>query len=278
MSATVAAGAVPRRPWVAAAISLFIPGLGHVYCGKGALGLAFFLIASGAMVAASYLQVGSPGLTFEQFVVSMVLLSLWLAFYVGVSVHAYRVARRIRDFRPKSYNHWSVYVGAVIATLCLNVVTVDLAGGVNTETFIIQTDSMSPALLLGDWIVVDKNAFAAAPPRWGEIVLHAGRLPDGRMVSFVRRIVGLPGDMVALKEGNVEINARHRSANSSTEEQELFAFDAMVPDGHVYVLNDDRSATGDSREYGLVPIEALLGKALYIYWSGEWSRIGMTVQ
>lgn len=89
--------------------------------------------------------------------------------------------------------------------------------------------------------------------------------------SFIKRVIGLPGDHVVVKNGNVYVNDVRLEENyldpgTQTMSNDGCFTDVIVPDGHVYVLGDHREVSVDSRCVGCIPIDKIEGKAVFRFW------------
>ena len=85
--------------------------------------------------------------------------------------------------------------------------------------------------------------------------------------SFIKRVIGLPGDYVEIKNKSVYLNGQAlEDAGTVTDSAEGFFLDVVVPDGYVYVLGDNREVSGDSRRFGCIPIDKIEGKAVFRFW------------
>ena len=89
--------------------------------------------------------------------------------------------------------------------------------------------------------------------------------------SFIKRVIGLPGDHVEIKNKSVYLNGqaleeKYLDAGTVTDSAEGFFLDVVVPDGYVYVLGDNREVSGDSRRFGCIPIDKIEGKAVFRFW------------
>jgi signal peptidase I len=144
---------------------------------------------------------------------------------------------------------WRRSIALLLAAVCL--VT---ACGV--KTFRVAGDGMTPLLHDGDVVVVDTAAYDSASPRRGDVVLFQ---ESGERIA---RIVGLPGEEVAIARGVVEIDGSPLSepylpaGTQSTAPQESYS----VPAGEYFVLHDNRIRMADSRTLGFVPRSAIVGK------------------
>lgn len=132
------------------------------------------------------------------------------------------------------------------------------------EPVLVPTASMAPTLWPGDHVLVDKVGPRVREWHRGDVVLL--RSPDGGLA--VKRVVGLPGDRVAILDGRL-----HRAGRAVPEPAvDPEALDSVywepprVPDGHVLVLGDHRADSVDSREWGPVPVGSLVGRVTLVMW------------
>lgn len=147
-----------------------------------------------------------------------------------------------------------------IVLLLLGGLITGLSEASHRRAFVIPSASMSPALVPGDRIVVDTRA--GARPRRGEIWVF--RMPNGG--NGVKRVIALPGDTVEFAGGRVILNGVSRdehyamgSVGADMPAQRLAA-------GEYLMLGDSRAASQDSRVWGPVPGEMLVGRADYLVW------------
>ncbi len=302
MSTGRAAG---REPWLAAVLSLFAPGLGQIYCGEIVRGLVLFLASllfTPLVLLAAVLPPATPVLAGLMAAAVAV-----LGAYVYAVVAAYRSAHRLREqYEPREYNRPVVYV------LFLLVGVLYPLGGAwylrhVFEAFYLPTESMAPTFLAGDHVLADKLAYRQALPKRGDVVVF--RVPRKPGTTWIKRVVGLPGDTVEVKEGQVFVNAKRldrdrvpaASLPGGVPEGEAFVESnagsryliligkdkepdcpkTTVPEGTLFVLGDHRDRSADSRdpELGPVPLGNVLGNVPYIYYpAGSWDRFGAVYQ
>ena len=157
------------------------------------------------------------------------------------------------------------------------------------QAFKIPTGSMENNLLIGDHLLVNKFVFGPTmsevekklpvrEPRRGDIVVF--KYPDEPERDFIKRVIGLPGDTLELRNKKVYVNGQpvdepyvHFLEPASTS-QEVTSFDVRerygpvrVPDGQYFVMGDNRDNSQDSRYWGFLPRSYIKGRALMIYWS-----------
>jgi signal peptidase I len=133
----------------------------------------------------------------------------------------------------------------------------------------VEGTSMQPELLDQERIFVNKFVYNFETIHRGDIVVFW--YPKDPSKSFIKRVVGVPGDVVQIKEGQVYINGQLlHEQYVPTGYQDLDSYAPMrVKDGHYYVLGDHRNASNDSRSWGLVPRKYIYGKAVFRYWPVE---------
>jgi signal peptidase I len=159
------------------------------------------------------------------------------------------------------------FVIDIIETLILSII---LFAAINAVSARIRVDgaSMEPTLQSGEFVIVNKLAYTFGDPSIGDvIVFHFPRDPDQ---EYIKRVIGLPGDRVEIKDGEVFVNGEILSeeyiAASPVYEN---AWD--VPSDSLFVLGDNRNNSSDSHNWGPVAMEFVIGKATFVYWPPtEW--------
>ena len=155
--------------------------------------------------------------------------------------------------------------------------TLILAGvlfvGINFVTARIRVDgsSMEPTLHSGQLVLVNRLAYKVGQPTRGDVVVfYFPRDPDK---EYIKRLIGLPGDFIAIQDGQVLVN------DLPLDEPYIAAAPAyngnwVVPDGQLFVLGDNRNNSSDSHQWGMVPMEYVVGKALAVYWPpSDWGVV-----
>jgi signal peptidase I len=133
--------------------------------------------------------------------------------------------------------------------------------------FYVGSESMVPTLEVWDRVLINKLAYDFAEPERGDIVLF--RSPDGGEDPLIKRVVGLPGDRIAVREGTLFVNGEARRepyVNDRLRTPQGPYGPLRVPEDHVFVMGDNRANSQDSRVFGPVPEGNLIGEALFRFW------------
>ena len=166
------------------------------------------------------------------------------------------------------------------------------------QAFKIPTGSMENNLLIGDHLLVNKFALGPTASSLERALLPVGTIKRGDVVvfkypeqperDFIKRIIGLPGDTLQLKQKKVYVNGTPldepyvhflEAPGSGGSLSEVTSFDVRenygpvtVPADHYFAMGDNRDNSADSRYWGFLPRDYVKGRALVIYWSYEAGR------
>lgn len=187
-----------------------------------------------------------------------------------------------------------------------------------TQAFEIPSSSMENTLLIGDHVFVDRISFAPET-RWTGPLLPYGDVERGDIVVFlspaepglyvVKRIIAIPGDRIHLRDGVVYLNGQPQDEPYVVRTGRYLPFrddfpsvppigpdvtpewrfllpqlvqgdDMVVPPGNYFAMGDNRDLSRDSRYWGLIPRENVIGRPMFIYWSfdtppGQYDKTGM---
>ena len=133
------------------------------------------------------------------------------------------------------------------------------------QFFIVRGVSMDPNLGEGQWLVVSKINHYFHPPQRGEIVVF--HFPGTKQDKYIKRIIGLPGDKVTVKGDKVSIDGQplyesYLSKGEKTEGQ----VNVELEEGEYFVLGDNRDQSNDSRAWGPLPRDRIIGQAVYLLY------------
>ena len=187
------------------------------------------------------------------------------------------------------------YVEAILIALLLALFIRTFA----VQAFKIPSGSMETTLLIGDHILVSKFAYGthipneipflniklfddiilfSSEPERGDIIVF--KFPKDETRDFIKRVIGVPGDLLEVRRQKIFINGKsyedlHARHTKSTSDSPLVPRDdfgpVLVPDGHLFMMGDNRENSQDSRYWGFLDIKKVRGKALIIYWS--WNQL-----
>ena len=130
---------------------------------------------------------------------------------------------------------------------------------------------MLPTLKPGDRIFANKFIYRFREPRRQEIIVFKWPVDPKR--RFIKRLIGLPGDRVKIVEGQVYVNDKPLEEDYTLERSYTDFPEVKVPKGHYFMLGDNRNNSEDSRFWGFVPQENIVGKAFVIFW--PLNRMGL---
>lgn len=138
------------------------------------------------------------------------------------------------------------------------------------QAFWIPSGSMVPTLLPGDRVLVAKFWYHFTEPKRGQIAVF--RYPVDPRRDFVKRVIGLPGETVEIRDGQVYIN-EEPIVEPYVQNRDFYNMSSVkVPPGEYFMMGDNRPNSQDSRFWGFVPKGFLRGPVLFRYWPP--SRIG----
>jgi signal peptidase I len=124
--------------------------------------------------------------------------------------------------------------------------------------------SMAPHISSGEYILVNTFAYKFAAPKRGDIV--AFRHDEGARAVYIKRVIGLPGDRIRIDRGVVSIGGTPLAEPYVRFSDGRTFAPITVPKGDVFVLGDNRAGSEDSRVFGPVPDDQLIGRALAGIW------------
>ena len=190
------------------------------------------------------------------------------------------------------------------------------------EPYKIPSGSMIPTLMIGDFILVDKNIYGYKlpltnsilikneTPKRGDVIVF--KYPENKNINYIKRVIGIPGDLIIYKDKTLFVNGNRYNqtkishnfdpieiANGTVsyehnefkkylilnQNESTFNFKYKVPSKSYFVLGDNRDNSNDSRFWGPVPEENLIGKAFYIwmFWNFDsyysfFDRVGNHIE
>lgn len=287
-----------RSILLAAFLSFIVPGLGQLYNTQLKLAIFYFLIGC---VGTSIILGFSLFKTIEGI---LLFCFVFLVVIVGI-IHSAISAYRNSPVELQKYNKKRIYMLVIIIGTSLSYFS---SGDIyeNPVHFNVPSLSMAPTLVVGETFIINSSA---PDYDYGDIVVF--KLPSNSSIDYVKRIVGKSGDKIQYIRGQLYVNERiiprtfvavkkleltpgaEKTVNIYSEEMpnsrifQIYEMDNKapldntplyeVPEGHVFVLGDNRDNSMDSRVesiVGFVPLENIRGKADFVFLSSDFGRIG----
>jgi signal peptidase I len=157
-----------------------------------------------------------------------------------------------------------------LKTIALSAV---LAFGIRTfvaEARYIPSGSMLPTLEINDRLIIDKVSYRLANPGRGDIVVFDPTdelLKQNYKDAFIKRVIGLPGERVEVRDGKVFVNGKMLDKETYINDKPNYRWGPeVVPQGQYLVLGDNRNNSYDSHFWGFVPKERIIGRAVVRFW------------
>jgi signal peptidase I len=307
MENTIITNKYNRQPWIAAALSLIMPGLGHIYAGKIVKALVLmFLISLCYPFMLFALAAEHSGI--RLLIIGIAIAAASLVQLVAIIDSCYVAKYAGSNYALKDYNRWYVYVLLLLTATAGNAFIGDVFYFREkcAEAFRIPTWTMYPAIHAGDRVLTNKMVYNNKDPKRGDVVVF--RNPDNRQINFIKRVVAVAGDTVEIKDSELYVNGNKLELRKITEsalsitpsllhgdtfyeingdtqykiflgEQQNGITETLknfgpitIPKHEVFVLGDNRNSSYDSRNFGPIPIVGIKGKATYLYWSAKLWR------
>jgi len=289
----------PRRKSLSVLLSFFVPFLGLVYCGKGKRAILLVVPFLIIYLLTSWIFVGR----FTGLIIGFC--AVFFLFIVNL-IESYKGAKNTAPESPQWYQKWYIY----LACGAFWIVLPDLVK-LNRpyEFYKIPAGSSMPTLMPGDQIVADLNAYKHRSPNRGDLIVF--KYPDDKNQIYIKRIVGLPGDTIEVRDKRVIVNGSLIPIKSPPKQMQWVESElkntgnwrtgmklykerlgtndhwiiqdtlsapftnnfpqTSVPDRHYFVMGDNRDHSNDSRFLGTLPSESIVGKAIYV-----WLHIGLS--
>lgn len=169
------------------------------------------------------------------------------------------------ESRPEAQTDGHGLRNFILDVLETVVISVLLFLAINAVSARIRVDgsSMVPTFQDGEFVIVEKVSYRFSDPQRGDVVVF--HYPRDPQQEYIKRIIGLPGDQVSIRGGQVFLNGEllDEPYIAAAPRYEL---EYLVPPGELFVLGDNRNNSSDSHDWGTVPLEYVVGKAVFVYW------------
>jgi len=173
--------------------------------------------------------------------------------------------------RPISFIRWLAELVAMVALAFI------LAAAIRTfvvQPYVIPSGSMIPTIELQDRVIANKFIYRFTEPERGDIVVLED--PTGSVDTLIKRVIALGGETVDLVGGEVVVDGvvlDEPYTHGLPSEPMIQEMPYTVPEGHVWLMGDNRTNSADSRVFGSVPLTEIKGRAIIRFWPPE--RIGL---
>jgi len=262
-----------KDPWLAVFLSVVLPGLGHIYLHKHIVGILFLL-------SFWVLRVISQTNYYALFTIFVLRAFVSVHAYIVCSLHKFKLKQPLTLF--------------IITLLCLCFFKSFLLPQLEKH-YLVQTSkllkgsSMAPTIVKGDLVIVDKFTYSWRDPKPGDIIEFTlpKKVPSNSMIPASKRIIAVGGETIHIRYGDVYVDGQERKIGVQAGRYEYpdsslpldfygerdnpyLAYGVhepyRVPEGHYFVLGDNRMYSADSRYFGAIPRGNIIGKVVKIYW------------
>jgi len=176
---------------------------------------------------------------------------------------------KVDDPRPGRPNLLGILVD-ILETLLLSVVLFFLINAVSARIRI-DGSSMEPNLHHGEFVIVSKVNYKLGEPERGDVVVFD--FPRNITQEYIKRIIGLPGEEIRIKDGRVYVNGEELT-EPYLQMDPRYEGEWLIQENELFVLGDNRNNSSDSHNWGMVPMENVVGEALIVYWPpSSWGLI-----
>jgi signal peptidase I len=165
----------------------------------------------------------------------------------------------------KMFSSWLLELGETVLPAIVIAVLINLFLAQATRVY---GSSMEPNLYTDQRLVVEKVSYRLHAPRRGDVVVL--RMPERGPELLIKRVIALPGETIEVRDGQVYINGESLEEPYVSQRTSGKSTPVTVPEGHVFVMGDNRGASNDSRSFGPVALERIVGRAWVSYWPVEY--------
>ncbi len=262
-----------RKPILAFLLSLVTPGLGQIYNGQFKKGVSYLVGFLLAYIIFSFLLFKFCGLIFY--------LIIMLGFFLFILIDALLGAIKLKAIALNSYNKWYIYLIIFLLSVAIRPLLGWTIRNNIARAYKIPSSAMEPTLLVGDRLIADMRSYKSQRPQRGDIIIF--EFPKDPSKDFIKRVIGIEDEKVEVINNKIYINEKLLDDpwgyGSAKYYPALDTFGpVVVPKDSLFVLGDNRNNSQDSRFWGFVNIKKVRGKALYLYWAKNKSRIGMELK
>jgi signal peptidase I len=176
-------------------------------------------------------------------------------------------SRRLRRLERERKERRAGFTELVLTVVVAFVLVFGLVRPYVAEAYRIPTESMVPTLEVGDRVLANKFIYRFTEPEKGDIVVFDS-VDEEDDQTLIKRVVGVAGDRIEVQGGVLFVNGEEQEEPYLNEEVPFEGSygPTEVPEGHVFVMGDNRGNSADSRVFGPLPLENLKGEAFMVFW------------
>jgi len=172
---------------------------------------------------------------------------------------------QLNEEQPQPKEKRSCFLRFLVDILETLVLSIVLFVSINMISARIRVDgaSMEPTLVSGEYVIINRLSYRLGSPQRGDIIVF--HFPRDPKEEYIKRVIGLPGDEVEVKNGTVYVNGQLFDESYLNVKMDYFGT-WRIPADQLFVLGDNRNNSSDSHDWGTVPMDYVVGKAVIVYW------------
>src|SRR5260221_341869 len=268
-----------KKKWLGSLLNFFVPGLGNLYSRnvkKGILTYILFFVVVFILRFIAY-----------NFILFLISLTLIVGYYLYLIISGYRNVQKNKVYEPLKFDRWYVYV----LLLVFHWVLVNSVKGPTLDRFTpinfasIPTPAMDPALQVGDILAFNKTKSIATEGDSERMIYPKSENLNWNADFYGPIYIPKKGDKIELTDKNIDLylkciefeNGSIEKDNSGLKINGQTMSTYVFKEDYYFMMGDNRHNSLDSRYWGLLPQELVIGKAMYLYWGRTRDRIGKKV-
>ena len=181
-----------RNPFIASIFSFFCPGLGQIY--NSQIKFGFIVLAT------AYFILGLS--VINNYFIYIFCTFGWIIIWIFSIIYAFIKAIKIKEAQLTKFNKWILYLFLILVGFPY--VYILVVPNIKFQNYNMPAGSMKPTLIVGDYIVVNKNYYKNNEPKYGDIIVF--KSPEDNNTDYIKRVIGLPGDTIQIVNGEIIIN------------------------------------------------------------------------
>ena len=180
--------------------------------------------------------------------------------------------------KVSGFKYWLNFVWEILKIVVISLAIVVPIRYFLIQPFYVQGASMEPNFLDGDYLIVDEISYRLESPQRGDVVIFKYPLDPSQF--FIKRIIGLPGEIVKIEDGRVFVSGEEGEKEVILNESDYLrdaytagGMEIVLKEGEYFVLGDNRGSSSDSRKWGILSRNLIIGRAWIRAWPFDRLRI-----